>query len=67
MNKIDDKAKRERLRTQKRRGFLIVGICVLSVVLCNTVPILRGSDLTGICILLPIGLAMIFSKDILIY
>lgn len=67
MDKRDTKEKKEKLRTQKRRGFIIVGICVLSVVLCNTVPILRGSDLTGICIILPIGLALIFSKDILIY
>lgn len=67
MDKRDTKEKKEKLRTQKRRGFVIVGICVLSVVLCNTVPILRGSDLTGICIILPIGLALIFSKDILIY
>lgn len=67
MDKRDTKEKREKLRTQKRRGFIIVGICVLSVILCNTVPILRGSDLTGICIILPIGLALIFSKDILIY
>lgn len=67
MDKRDTKEKKEKLRTQKRRGFIIVGICVLSVILCNTVPILRGSDLTGICIILPIGLALIFSKDILIY
>ncbi len=67
MDKRDAKEKKEKLRTQKRRGFIIVGICVLSVILCNTVPILRGSDLTGICIILPIGLALIFSKDILIY
>lgn len=67
MDKRSSKEKKEKLRTQKRRGFVIVGICVLSVILCNTVPILRGSDLTGICIILPIGLALIFSKDILIY
>lgn len=67
MDKRDTKEKKEKLRTQKRRGFVIVGICVLSVILCNAVPILRGSDLTGICLFLPIGLALIFSKDILIY
>ncbi len=67
MDKRDSKEKREKLRTQKKRGFVIVGICVLSVILCNTVPILKGSDLTGICLILPIGLALIFSKDILIY
>lgn len=67
MDKRSSKEKKEKLRTQKRRGFIIVGICVLSVILCNTVPILKGSDLTGICIILPIGLALIFSKDILIY
>lgn len=67
MDKISKKEKAEKLRTQRKRGFLIVGLCVFMAVLCNVVPLFHGSDLTAIIIALLIGLAMIFSKDVLIY
>ncbi len=67
MNKFSNRAKREKLKTQRKIGFLLVGTCVLSVILCNVFPILKGADLSGLVIVLPIGLAMIFSKDVIIY
>lgn len=67
MDKISKKEKAKKLRAQRKRGFLIVGLCVFMVVLCNVAPLFHGLDLTAVIIALPIGLAMIFSKDILIY
>ena len=65
--RISKKERRRLLRKQKLMGLAMLAICAVMLALCCTGITPEDRDATGVVMLAPLALWLIFSKKILIY
>lgn len=67
MTRNERRRYRQKLREQKIMGLVLLACCVMVCILCSTGTTMADRDGTAVLLIAPLGLYLLFTKDIVIY